>query len=153
VFLRKALTSGAGTVGWIRGAAAGTGATYTFTPAAANLAAYGFEFSFRGEHYSSHIDTDGTITVAVAIDQLLAQLPSIDGLTITDETTTLQIVCDEAEDLDYARNVVSVADAGTASITVANSVAADIDTIDVSSMVEVVEVLSGLGLALCHVNI
>jgi hypothetical protein len=153
VFLRRALTSGAGTVGWIRGSAAGTGATYTATPAAANLLAYGFEFGFRGRHYSAAVEGDGSTTVAQAVTALVAQLGSISGLTITDSTTTVTIACDGAEDLDYIRETHRSGDSGAATVTIANTVAADIDTIDVSSIVEVVEVLSGLGLALCHVNL
>jgi hypothetical protein len=152
VYLRRATTSGAGTVGELLAAPAGTGATYTFTPSAVNLAAYGFAFSFRGRRYSAHVTGDGSTTVAQAVTALVARLGSIAGLAITDSTTTVTVACDGAEDLDWTGDVVSIGDSGTASITIANTVAADIDTIDISSIAKVID-SNSTGFVELHVRI
>jgi hypothetical protein len=98
--------------------------------------------------------TDATTTVALACDGLVAQgiLTQPTGVEITDSTTAVTITTAAGTALDYLRPIVTGLDALTAAGTVSVG-ASDIDTIDVSSIVEVVEVLSGLGLALCHVKL
>ena len=154
VFLRRALTSGAGTVGYIRGAVAGSAQVSTVTPIV-NLPLYGFEYGYAGLHYSVVFQpTDATTTVALACDGLVAQgvLTQPTGVAITDTTTEVTITTSAGTALDYLRPIVTALDAATAAGTVSLG-ASDIDTIDISSVVEVVEVLSGLGLALCHVKL
>lgn len=153
VFLRRALTSGAGTVGYIRGAVAGSAQVSTYTPVA-DMLAYGFAYGYGGADYIVQFHpTDGTTTVALACDGLVADgiINQPTGVEITDSTTAVTITTAAGTALDYLRPFGATLDAATAAGAVSVG-ASDIDTIDVSSIVEVVEVLSGLGLALCHVE-
>lgn len=153
VFLRRALTSGAGTVGVLRAAPAGSAQVSTYTPVA-DMLVYAFEYGYGGEHRTViYRPTDGTTAVADAVDGLVAAAnddgpPA--GVTITDTETEVTITTAAGTQLDYLRNVAVSLDADTPAGAAALG-AADIDTIDVSSIVEVLEVLDGLNLALCRV--
>jgi len=139
-YMRRATTSGAGRVGGLRASPAGTvGAAYTVVPVV-DLSHYAFEFGWRGRHYTVIYDpTDATTAVADAIDGLYdaaggATPPA--GLTLDETDTLLTITCADGEDLDYIRNAAWSLDAEAASVVVTNTVAADADAIDVSSICE-----------------
>lgn len=143
VYLRRALTSGAGTVGEILAAPAGSEQVSTYTPVA-DMLAYGFEYGYNGVHYVVHyVPTDATTAVADACDGLVAQanIDIPDGVTIADGTTEVTITTAAGTQLDYLRATVTTLDADTAA-GVAVVGAADVDALDISSIAEVVEVNS-----------
>ena len=134
VFVRRAQTSSAGNVGGFLAAAAGGQQSYTFTPSAVDLPAYGFEFDYSGAHYTALYLGDGSTTVAVACDGLVQDLGAIAGLTITDGGTEVTIQTAAGTQIENVRNLASHTDVPVDSVTVAESVADDVDTIDISSV-------------------
>lgn len=136
VYVRRALTSSAGRLGGFRASPAGGAQVVTATPSATNLAAYGFSFGWRGRHYDAYVTGDGTTTVAQACDGLIASLGSIDGLTISDEATHVEITTAAGEELDYMIESVQVGDVPAASVDLAVDTAADVDAIDASEIFE-----------------
>lgn len=117
VYMRVVAT-GDEVLGAFRASPDGAAQTNTVTPVA-DQAQYAFELGFRGQHYTAmYQPTDGTTTVADAIDGLFDAIGTIPGLTITDTGTTLQIVTAAGESLDYLRNTAWNADAEAASTVV-----------------------------------
>lgn len=152
-YVRRALTSGAGTVGAMRGSAAGaTQQTWTFTPTAIDLPGYGFQFEYQGVPYTALYLGDGTTTVAVACDGLVQDLGSIAGLTITDNGTDVTIQPALGTQLENVRNLASHTDVPADSVTVAETVQEDIDTIDVSSIAVFETSAAAGGLALLRIK-
>jgi hypothetical protein len=134
VFVRRAQTSSAGNVGAFSAAAAGGQQSHTFTPSAVNLPGYGFEFDYAGAHYTALYLGDGSTTVAQACDGLVQDLGSITGLTITDGATEVTIQTAAGTQLENVRNLASHTDVPVDSVAVAESVAGDLDSIDITSV-------------------
>lgn len=120
--------------GAVRTTPDGTGAEYDVTPAA-NALIYGFEFGFRGRHYSAqYVPTDGTTSVEDAVDGLFDAIGLVSGLTISETATELTIACDvDGEDLDYIRNTAFSLDTEAASTVVTEETAAVEQAMDASS--------------------
>lgn len=135
VFVRRATTSGSGTVGAFRTAAAGGQQLYTITPAAINLAAYGFTFSYLGENYTVLYEGDGSTTLAQAATGLVFDAGTIAGLTITDTTGALTIQTAAGTEITNMRPTAASVDTPAASVTIVETTAEDVDTIDVSAFV------------------
>lgn len=155
VYVRRALTSGSGTLGYVRGTPAGSAQTSTWTPVA-DQAQYGIEFGYLGNHYEvTLIPTDGTTTVANAIDFMVlaiaAQIGAPSGLTFTDNTTNLQIITAAGTELDYLRPGPIAADGATPTAAVSLGTA-DVDTIDVSDRVFVERGVTAAGLVLIRLK-
>ncbi len=133
VYVRRALTSGSGSLGAFSAAAAGGQQLWTFTPSAINLPGYGFQFEYQGAPYTALYLGDGSTTVAQAVDGLVQDLGSISGLTITDNGTDLTIQTAAGTELTNVRNLASHTDVPVDSVTVAETTGEDIDMIDISS--------------------
>jgi hypothetical protein len=139
VYIRRAQTSNAGTVGAVRKSPAGAAMTATLTPVA-DLLTYSLEFDYLGRHYSAvYSPTDGTTAVADAIDGIVAALGTITGLTITDNTTNFTIATAAGTVLENLRSNGASLDADTISITISAAGTADADALDASSIARVVE--------------
>lgn len=148
VHIRVALTGGVGRVGELLTAPAGGQQLLTATPAAVDLASpYGFDFGFRGRHFSARYAGDGTTTVAVAVDGLVASLGTIAGLTIVDNTTDLTIQTAAGEQLDYFIESVQQNDTPAASVDLVETTAADIDSFDASAFMRWESTAAAAGLA------
>lgn len=147
VFVRRALTSGAGRLGGFRASAAGGQQSYTFTPSAINLPGYGFEFDYQGVHYTALYLGDGSTTVAQACDGLVQDLGSISGLTITDGGTEVTIQTAAGTQLENVRNLASHTDVPADSVTISEAVSEDVDTIDISSIADFEDSAPADGLA------
>jgi hypothetical protein len=145
--------SGSGEIGALRGTPAGGQQSYTFTPSAINLPGYGFEFDYQGVHYTALYLGDGSTTVAQACDGLVQDLGSISGLTITDGATEVTIQTAAGTRLENVRNLASHTDVPVNSVTIAESVAADLDSIDASSICRFETSASAGGLALLKVSV
>lgn len=152
VFVRRAQTSSAGTVGAFSAAAAGGQQLWTFTPSAINLPGYGFEFDYEGAHYTALYLGDGSTTVAVACDGLVQDLGSIAGLTITDNSTDVTIQTAAGTELENVRNLASHTDVPADSVTVAETTGEDIDTIDISSIARWERLANSDGLAVLRID-
>ena len=152
VFVRRAQTSSAGTVGAFSAAAAGGVHTMTFTPSAINLPGYGFEFDYQGVHYTALYLGDGSTTVAQACDGLVQDLGSITGLTITDGATEVTITAAAGTQLENVRNLASHTDVPVDSVTVATTAAADLDSIDISSIARWERLANADGLAVLRID-
>jgi hypothetical protein len=140
IYLRRALTAGAGTVGELLAAPAGSAQVSTYTPVA-DVAVYGFSYGYNGDDFSVVFQpTDATTTVALACDGLVAQgiLTQPTGVVISDSTTAVTITTAAGTALDYLRPMTSSLDALTAS-GAASVGTADVDTIDISSIVKVLD--------------
>lgn len=138
-YMRRAQTSGAGRVGGLRASAVGGQASYTVTPTV-NHKNYAFEYGYLGQNYVvQYSATDETTAVADAIDGLYdaaggASPPT--GITLAETATELTVQTAAGTDLDYIRCSAWGLDTEAISCTVATSVAADVDAIDVSSICE-----------------
>jgi hypothetical protein len=143
VYLRRALTSDLGSVGEILAAPAGSAQVSTYTPVA-DMLAYGFAYGYGGVDYIVQFHpTDGTTTVALACDGLVADgiINQPTGVAITDSTTAVTITTAAGTALDYLRPFGATLDAATAAGAVSVGTA-DIDAIDISSIAQVIEVNS-----------
>lgn len=153
IYLRRALTSGAGTVGELLAAPAGSAQVSTYTPVA-DMLAYGFQYGYAGRHYIVQFHpTDGTTSVALACDGLVADgiLTQPTGVAITDSTTAVTITTAAGTALDYLRPFGATLDAATAAGSVSVG-AADIDAIDISSIAKVIDI-NTTGFAELHIRI
>ena len=147
VYVRRAQTASAGDLGAFRASEGGGQQSYTFTPSAVDLPAYGFEFDYGGAHYTALYLGDDTTTVAVACDGLVQDLGSIAGLTITDGGTEVTIQTAAGTSLANVRNLASHTDVPADSVAIAESVAADVDTIDITSVARWVRLPDAQGIA------
>ena len=152
VFVRRAMTGAVGTVGKFSAAPSGGQQSYTFTPSAVDLEGYGFQFSYEGADYSVLYLGDGGTTVAQAVDGLLQDLGAVSGLTITDGATELTIQTAAGTALSNVRNLASHTDVPVDSVTIAESVAGDVDSIDISAIASWEELPDGRGLGLVRVS-
>lgn len=147
VWMRRALTSSAGRLGGFRASGVGGQESHTVVPVV-DLSAYGFEFGWRGRHYTCHYHpTDLTTTVADAIDGLYAALGTVTGLTFSESATLLTIQTAAGEALDYIRNSSAALDADTLTVVIAETVAADTDAINISAIAEYETTAAAEGLA------
>lgn len=147
VWMRRALTSSAGRLGGFRVSAVGGQESHTVVPVI-NLIHYGFEFGWRGRHYTAaYHPTDATTSVEDAIDGLFAALGTVSGLTFSESATLLTIQTAAGEKLDYIRNSSAALDADTLTVAVAETVAADADAINISAIAEYESTAAAEGLA------
>lgn len=137
-YVRRAQTSGAGTVGRIRGSVAGSTQVATITPTA-DHPLYAIEFGYKGIHYSfQYRPTDGTTTADDAVDGLedaaAAVVPT--GVTASAASgVTMTLTAAAGTAFDYVRSTAFGLDTEAASASVSLA-ASDVDTIDVSSICE-----------------
>lgn len=158
VFVRRAQTAGAGTVGKFRGTAAGTAQVSTVAPTV-NHQHYAFSFEFEGEQFDiSYTATDATTAVADAIDGLydnvVEQLTAagIETVVVASESDTLLTLTVAAgREIKNLRNAAHGLDTEAVSCVVTQG-AADVDTIDVSSICEYLTTAAADGLAMVKIN-
>jgi hypothetical protein len=156
VWMRLAQTSSAGTLGAVRASPAGAAQVNTVAPAADQLE-YGIQLIHKGKTYlASYAPTDGTTTVADAIDGLYdALVEAIGGddsatngigLTITESATLLTITTDDGTAIDSLTNYHYELDSEAATTVIVVGTA-DADALDISSVAKYLTSASAGGLA------
>lgn len=147
VYVRRALTSGAGAVGGFRGAVAGSAQTLTITPIV-NQAIYGFSFTFvyqgvRHRIQAVYMPTDGTTSIADAcgglFDAVSAEITAkglSSVLTPADNATTLTVVTAAGYAITEPSANVWYLDTEAATVSLSNGTE-DVDTIDASDLFEI----------------
>lgn len=148
VFVRRALTGSVGTLGGFSNVAEGGQQLFTITPTTTNLAGYGFQFDYDGFHHSALYLTDNTVSIAVAIDGMIQDLGAVDGLTITDNGTTLTIETAAGTAIENMHNTLTHEDVPVDSVTIVETNPSDIDSIDISSIAEWGSLVTSQGYAL-----
>ncbi len=144
VFLRRALTSSAGTVGRVRGTAAGATAQVNTIVPTVNHQHYAFSFDFEGDQFDiAYTATDATTTVADAIDGLfdnvVEQLTAAGIETIvvaTESDTLLTLTVAAGRQITNLRNAAHSLDTEAVSTVTTTTVASDLDSIDISAIAE-----------------
>ncbi len=137
IFMRRALTGSTGALGRVRGTVAGaTGEILTFTPTVDHMV-YGFEYGYRGQHYSViYQATDNTTTVADACAGLEDAADDGNHADVTVSaggTTAITLTLPVGAVFDYARTSTWGLDTEATSGTTVLS-AGDADAIDISSI-------------------
>lgn len=161
VFVRRSLTSGSGKIGAVRKTADGSvySAVLTFV---ADKTLYGIEFTYMGTRYSIlHSPTDGTTTAAEAAADFKAtfDLQGIVGVTLTDNTDgTATMAFADGTSATLFKVIATSGDTPAVGITVGGVVGPDVDALDVSSYVTVLDPTLGSpsesnpGLVRCRVH-
>lgn len=154
-YVRRAQTSSAGTVGALRATAAGSTQVATIT-AIADHGHYAVQFGYAGQDYVfSYTPTDVTTSTDDAIDGLedaaAGVVPTGVSASAASATATMTLTAAAGTSFDYVRNVGFALDAEAASTTVSVA-AADVDTIDVSSICEFESTAAAGGLALLRMK-
>lgn len=138
-YMRVATTAGAGTIGSLRGSAAGGAKLYTCTPVAVNDQEYGLRIVARGVTYTEIVQADASATATEICNAFRTAFGTIAGVTLGG-TATLTVTGADGEDP-------TVTDIGPGDSGVVLTTAADVDAIDVSSKCEFASSASAGGLA------
>jgi hypothetical protein len=154
VFARRALTSSAGDIGRVRGTAVGAAQVSTVAPTV-NHQHYAISFDFEGQQFDiAYTATDETTAVADAIDGLfdnaVEQLTAAGIETVvvaTESATLLTLTVAAGREITNLRNAAHGLDVEAVSTVVVQG-AADVDTIDVSSIAEFETTAAAGGLVL-----
>lgn len=151
VYVRRALTSSAGRLGGFRASPAGSTQVATIT-AVADHQFYVIEFGYLGRDYRiAYGPTDGTSTTDIAIDGLEAHAAEVCPAGVTPSAAsaaaTMTLTAAAGTEFDYVRNGAFGEDTAAAGTSVSLA-AADVDTINISTIARWTKGAAADGLAL-----